>query len=95
VYPYLDLRGSFSLLRVELESPAGTAHYQAVRLGLGPRFGVLIPIGHSSVVDVAVYRRLVGGVEDTTIAVGIGYWENDRTDAFSDYLRGHHWRGQI
>lgn len=96
VYPYLDLRGSFSLLRAELETATGTAaQYQAFRPGLGPRFGVLIPIGHSSVVDVAIYRRLVGGVEDTTIAVGVGFWENDRTDDFSQYLRGHRWRGQI
>ena len=101
VYPYIDLRGTFSLLQVDIETLAepyghvGTTHYVGWRLGLGPRFGVLIPVGHSTMVDIAVTQRLVGGVEETTFGFGLGYWENDRSDDFSQYLRGHSWRGQI
>lgn len=101
VYPYLDARGTFSLLQVDVETRAepyghvGTTHYIGWRFGLGPRFGVLIPVGHSTMVDVAITQRLVGGVEETTFGVGLGFWENDRTDDFSQYLRGHSWRGAI
>lgn len=95
VYPYLDLRGTFSLVQVDIETPSDTSAYLGWRVGLGPRFGVLIPVGHSSVVDIAIHQRLVGGVEQTTFALGLGYWENDRRDEFSQFLRGHPWRGQI
>ncbi len=101
VYPYIDARAAFSLLQVDVETHAepyghvGTTHYLGWRFGVGPRFGVLIPIGHSLTADIAVFQRLVGGVEETTFGFGVGYWENDRTDEFSQYLRGHHLRGQI
>lgn len=101
VYPYLDLAGSFSILQVDLETHAepyghvGTTYYNAWRFGLGPRFGMLIPVGHSTMVDLAIHQRLFGEVTQTTLSVGIGYWENDRTDPFSEKLRGDHFRGEF
>jgi len=99
VYPYVDLIGSYALLQVDLESKANdqltTTRYLGHRAGLGLRFGVLIPIGHSSMVDVTATEYVIGGVTTTRFALGLGFWENDRHDDFSQYLRGHPWRGQI
>lgn len=101
VYPYIDGRLSFSIVQAEIGTYAepyghvGTTHYNGVRFGLGPRLGMLVPIGHSTMLDFTISQRLFGGVEETTIGIGLGYWENDRTDDFSEELRGHHWRGQI
>jgi hypothetical protein len=101
IYPYVDLAGSFSILQVDLETHAepyghvGTTYYNAWRFGVGPRFGMLIPVGHSTMIDLAVHQRLFGGVTQTTLSVGLGYWENDRTDPFSQKLRGDHFRGEF
>jgi hypothetical protein len=95
VYPYFDLVSSFSALEVEVESHGGTVHYDAFRFGLGPRFGALVPVGHSTMIDVALQHRLLGGIEQTTFLIGLGYWENDRRDAFSEELRGDPIRGEI
>lgn len=101
VYPYLDGRLTFSMVQAQVETYAepyghvGTTLYDAMHFGVGPRLGVLVPIGHSTMLDITLSQRLFGGFEETVIGIGIGYWENDRTDAFSEELRGHSWRGQI
>jgi hypothetical protein len=93
VYPYLDLRTTLSMVQARVQvfaEPYGhlaTAPYTAVELGLGPRFGVLVPIGHSTMLDIAVTHRLLGGVEQIGLHLGIGYWNNERDDPFSEELK--------
>jgi len=93
VYLYVDARLVFTAyefpltVRDELEG-SRSWDYHAYALGLGGRAGMLVPIGHSLMADFAVYQRVVGGLEETTAFVGMGYWENDRTDPFSDRLKG-------
>ncbi|MEZ4222360.1 MAG: hypothetical protein R3B13_15590 [Polyangiaceae bacterium] len=100
VYAYVDGRVSFEVLQVSVETFAapyghvGTTNYTAFQGGLGPRFGALLPIGHSLMLDVYVYRQLVSGFEQLSVGIGLGYWENDREDDFSDELR-RSWRGDF
>lgn len=93
VYLYADLRTSLQGFEapVIVSSDDGnetSSDFGRATVGLGPRLGMLVPIGHSLMIDVAVYQRVVGGLERSTAFVGLGYWENDRRDAFSDWLRG-------
>ena len=100
VYPYLDLRATFTLLVTSVDvavdpyGRVGEVDASSFVAGLGPRIGCLLPIGHSFMVDVAGYQRVFGGVESQTLFVGLAYWENDRTDPFSEELR-RSWRGDI
>lgn len=100
VYPYLDGVLSLSVLDVQIETYAdpyghvGTTAYTDIGVGFGPRFGVLIPVGHSLMLDVAIQQRLIGGWEQTLVFFGAGYWENDRDDPFSTELKGG-WRGDL
>ncbi len=100
IYPYLDLRLALSVVQVQVEvdvdphGHAGTGTYNVIRGGVGPRFGALIPVGHSLMVDVSAYHQLVGGIEQVMFGIGVGYWENDRRDPFSEALRGS-WRGDF
>jgi hypothetical protein len=100
VYPYLDGVLSFSVLDVQVETYAepyghvGTTAYTDLGIGFGPRFGALIPVGHSLMLDVAIQQRLIGGWEQTLVFFGVGYWENDRDDPFSTELKGG-WRGNL
>ncbi|MBX3129702.1 MAG: hypothetical protein KF718_23505 [Polyangiaceae bacterium] len=93
VYGYVDGRLSLQVLQAQLDTyvaphgHVGSTSYAAVSPGVGPRFGALIPIGHSLMVDVNVYRQVLGGFEQLTLSLGVGYWENDRRDEFSDHLR--------
>jgi hypothetical protein len=100
VYPYLDGVFSLAVLDVQVETHAepyghvGTTAYTDLGIGFGPRFGALIPVGHSLMLDVAIQQRLIGGWEQTLLFVGVGYWENDRDDPFSSELKGG-WRGDL
>lgn len=100
VYPYLDLRATLSMAQARVEvfaEPYGhlaTAPYTALELGLGPRLGALVPIGHSTMLDVAITHRLLGGIEQVGLFVGIGYWNNDRDDPFTEELK-RSWRGDF
>lgn len=94
VYLYVDARLAFTAYELpvavhdSLRGEETSWDYHAYALGLGGRLGMLVPIGHSLMADFAVYQRAIGGLEQTTAFVGLAYWENDRTDAFSDALRG-------
>ena len=93
VYPYTDIRAILQAFEVPVmvrgegagESSSG---YGRVLPAVGPRVGMLVPVGHSLMIDLSVYQRVVGGLEQTTAFVGLGYWENDRTDPFTDELKG-------
>ncbi len=100
VYPYIDARLSFHVLQAQIETRTtshghvGTNALTAFSVGIGPRFGALVPIGHSLMLDIYAYRQIVGGFEQLTVGVGVAFWENDRDDPFSQELRGG-WRGEI
>jgi hypothetical protein len=93
VYFYVDARLAFTAyelpitVRDSLHGEETSWDYHAYALGSGGRAGMLVPIGHSLMADCAVYQRVIGGLEQTTAFVGLGYWENDRSDPFSDALR--------
>lgn len=97
-YAYIDWVTSFSVIQVQVETYAepyghvGTSPYTTHGFGFGPRFGALVPIGHSLMLDLAIYQRAFGGYEQTLLFIGLGFWENDRDDPFSDELKGS-WRG--
>ncbi|MFW5740868.1 MAG: hypothetical protein ACOC1F_10935 [Myxococcota bacterium] len=91
VYLYGDARAVIQAFEapVTIQNADGseaTSDYGRASLGVGPRLGMLVPIGHSLMLDLAIYQRVLGGLERTTAFVGLGYWENDRTDAFSQDL---------
>ena len=100
VYPYIDGRLSLSVLQAQIDTHAaphghvGTNAFTGFSFGVGPRFGALVPIGHSLTLDVYAYRQIIGGFEQLTVGIGVGFWENDRDDAFSNEMR-RGWRGQI
>jgi hypothetical protein len=99
-YAYLDGVFSFSVLQVQVETWAepyghvGTTPFTTHAFGVGPRFGALVPIGHSLMLDLAIYQRALGGYEQTLVFIGLGFWENDRHDEFSQELKGS-WRGDF
>lgn len=100
IYPYLDLRFSLSVVQAQVEIEAdphggvGVGTYNLIRGGIAPRFGFLFPVGHSLMVDAHAVYGLVGGVEQVLFGIGVGFWENDRDDPFSESLRGS-WRGEF
>ena len=93
IYLYVDARLTLGALftNVELHDSAlglmGTTQYSRWTVGFGPRLGALIPIGHSLMGDVGVHHTLIGGIETWHAYVGIGYWENDRRDEFTEELK--------
>ena len=92
-YGYVDLRAVTGVVQVPVDLTTPTqdtdlsARYGALSIGFGPRVGLLVPLGHSLMVDFAAYQHVVGGLEGTTGFVGIGYWENDRRDRFTRRLK--------
>lgn len=91
-YLYVDLRvvlQGFEASVAAFDEASGEqlfADYGASSVGLGPRLGILVPVGLSLMIDLAAYQRVLGGIEGTTAFVGMGYWENDRNDSFTDEL---------
>jgi hypothetical protein len=55
---------------------------------------VLIPVGHSTTIDVNATHRVVGGLSQVMLMMGLGFWENDRDDEFSQSLQSS-WRGEF
>ncbi len=92
VYTYTDIRVSLQAFEVPVmvrgDGEESSSGYGRVLPAVGPRVGMLVPVGHSLMIDLAVYQRFVGGLEQTTAFVGLGYWENDRSDPFTDELKG-------
>ncbi len=94
VYLYADLRvmlqgfGGAVKLEDKATGETSSTDYGKLSVGAGPRLGMLVPVGHSLMIDVAVYQGALGGLEGTTAFVGLGYWENDRNDPFTDRLKG-------
>ena len=94
VYLYADVRtvlqGFEAPVAVldEVTGEESSYDYGRWSVGMGPRLGMLVPVGHSLMIDLAMYQRVIGGLEETTAFVGLGYWENDRTDPFTDELKG-------
>ena len=93
VYPYVDIRATLQAFEVPVMvrgegAGESSSSYGRVLPAVGPRVGMLVPVGHSLMIDLAVYQRVVGGLEQTTAFVGLGFWENDRTDPFTDELKG-------
>lgn len=94
VYLYIDVRmmvqgfGTTVRARDTATGTRASIDYAWASVGIGPRLGALLPVGHSLMIDLAVYQRAWGGLEGTTAFVGLGYWENDRNDAFTDDLKG-------
>lgn len=91
VYLYADLRVVLQGFEAPVTARSAelgetTVDYARGSLGAGPRLGTLVPVGHSLMIDFAIYQSILGGLEGTTGFVGLGYWENDRVDAFTDDL---------
>ena len=92
VYLYGDLRVVLQTFEApitlhSLQDDVLKADYGRSSAGVGPRLGMLVPVGHSLMIDLAVYQGLIGGLEQTTAFVGMGYWENDRDDGFTQRLK--------
>lgn len=94
VYLYADVRTMLQgfeapvKLRDDVTGDETSSDYGRWSVGMGPRLGMLVPVGLSLMIDLAMYQRVIGGLEETTAFVGLGYWENDRSDAFTDELKG-------
>lgn len=93
VYLYVDVRmmvqGFGATVRArDVTGTTSSIDYARASVGVGPRVGALVPVGHSLMIDLAIYQRGWGGLEGTTAFVGLGYWENDRSDAFTDEIKG-------
>lgn len=94
VYLYVDVRmmvqgfGTTVRVRDAITGSTASVDYARASVGAGPRLGALVPVGHSLMIDLAIYQRAWGGLEGTTAFVGLGYWENDRGDAFTDEIKG-------
>ena len=79
-YPYFDLRGSLGIAQAQVEihvpdyGHVGTMPYNLLSFGFGPRLGALLPVGHSTMVDINLYHQIVGGIEQVTFSIGLGFW---------------------
>ena len=93
VYLYVDVRMMVqgfgaSVQARDITGTTASIDYARASVGVGPRLGALVPVGHSLMIDLAIYQRVWGGLEGTTAFMGLGYWENDRSDTFTDEIKG-------
>jgi hypothetical protein len=74
---YLELRAALNVLQanVKLQSDTygllGTTPYNGWSLGIGPRIGLLVPIGSHWFIDTNLYGSPLG-IEKYAVTVGIG-----------------------
>lgn len=80
IYPYLDLRVVLSVLSadVQLRHPTygvlGATRYNGYSVGIGPRAGVVVPLGSTFFVDLSGYFGLIGA-ERGGVFAGFGLWD--------------------
>jgi hypothetical protein len=80
IIPYVDIRFMFTLLQTQLKlhydplGDLGSTTYNAYSFGIGPRAGVMIPMGSDVFIDVGAYGNLFG-LERVGGYAGIGIWD--------------------
>lgn len=78
--PYVDLRFLFSIMQTQIKlhydalGDLGSTIYNAYSFGIGPRFGILVPMGTDAFLDFGGYGNLFG-MERIGGYAGIGIWD--------------------
>jgi hypothetical protein len=79
IYPYVDLRASFSVLqanvslRHETLGLLGTTAFNAYAFGIGPRIGARVPLMRDAYIDFGAYGDVLG-IERIGGYAGLGIW---------------------
>ncbi len=80
VYPYVDLRTSFTVMQTgvvlehETYGTLGETPYTAYALGVGPRVGIAVPFAEDFAINLSAYFGLLGA-EQANLMMSIGYWD--------------------